>query len=50
MTLLNFTGTVFMVEIYSKFLKMGFELEGITNIPKLNLIINNNFSFKYSCF
>jgi len=50
MTLLNFTRTVLMVELSSKFLKMGFELEGITNIPKLNLIINNNFSFKYSCF
>jgi len=47
-TLLNFTETVLMVELFSKFLKMGFELEGITNIPKLNLIINNNFSFKYS--
>jgi len=33
-----------------KFLKMGFELEGITNIQKLNLKINNNFSFKYSGF
>ena len=50
MTLLIFTGTVLMVELYNKFLKMGFELEEITNIPKLNLLINNNFSFKYSCF
>ena len=49
-TLLNFTRTVLMVELTSKFLKIGFELEGITNVPKLNLVINNNFSFKYSCF
>jgi len=32
-----------MIELSSKFLKMGFESEEITNIPKLNLIINDNF-------
>ena len=32
MTLLNFTETILMVELFNKFLKMGFELEGMTNI------------------
>jgi len=44
MTLLNFTRIVLMVKLSSKFLKMGFKLEEITNISKLNLIINTNFS------
>ena len=43
MTLLNFTETVLMVELFSKFLKMGFELEGITKILEWPLL--NSFSF-----